>query len=504
MGEWILTGFGFAFAPLNVAAMTLGVVIGMAAGAIPGLTGATAMTILLPLTFAFPAETGILFLLAIWNAAVYAGSIPAIVLDIPGTAAAASVAIEGHEMARRGLARRALRASVIGSTVGGFVSAAALLFLSPPLAALSLRFGPAELFAFAFFGMATVVSLSSGSLLRGLIGALIGLLMATVGLSPDGRPRFVFDPEFISGFPLIPTLIGVFTIPVVLDLILEQRRRIAVDTARRWEKDSFLFRAADWAANAVNFARSAVIGVVVGILPGAGPTIAGFVAYGEARRAARPPHEFGRGDVRGVIAADTANNAAVFSSLVPALTLGIPGSVDAVIILAALTMHGLLPGPQLFDRTPEIVYTVFAGIFVANALMLLAGVTGARWIARVTRVRLSVLAPVILILSLLGAYAYHNNAFDVALALGLGLAAWVLRLIGVPLAPLILGLILGVPLETHFTQATTLYDGPWAAFALRPIALTFLVLAMAGIAWSLWRDLRARRRAARNPEEETR
>lgn len=503
MGEWILTGLGFAFEPLNVAAMALGVAIGMAAGAIPGLTGATAMTILLPLTFAFPAETGILFLLAIWNAAVYAGSIPGIVLNIPGTAAAASVAIEGHEMAKRGLARRALRASVVGSTVGGFASAAALLLLSPPLAALSLRFGPAELFAFSFFGMATVVSLSSGSLIRGAISAVIGLFLATVGISPEGVNRFVLDPELISGFPLIPTLIGVFTIPVVLELILEQRRQIAVDTRTGWGRDDFLFRLADWARHGVNFARSSVIGVVVGILPGAGPTIAGFVAYGEARRSARRPHEFGRGDVRGVIAADTANNAAVFSSLVPALTLGIPGSVDAVIIMAALTMHGLLPGPTLFDRSPEVVYTVFAGIFVANALMLLAGVTCARWIAGVTRIRLSVLAPVILILSLLGAYAYHNNAFDVALALGVGLAGWVLRLAGVPLAPLILGLILGVPLETHFTQAMTLYGDPWSAFALRPIALAFLALAVAGIVWSLWRDLRERRRAARETEEET-
>jgi len=493
MTEWMLAGLGYSLAPGNILAMVLGVFVGMAAGAIPGLSGAAAMTMLLPLTFVFPAETGILFLLAIWNAAVYAGSIPGIVLNIPGTAAAASVAIEGHLMARKGLARRALRASVIGSTIGGVVSALSLLFLSPPLAQLSLLFGPAEMFSFAFFGMATVVSLTSGALLKGLLSALIGLLLATVGIAPTGDNRFVFTPDFITGFPLIPTLVGLFTIPVVLGLIREQRQRVAQDTRGMWAPDSFLFKLADWGRHWFNFVRSSVIGVVVGVLPGAGPTIAGFISYSEAKRAAKPADEYGKGEAGGVIAADTANNAAIFSSLVPALTLGIPGSVDAVIILAALTMHGLLPGPTLFRQNPEVVYTVFMGIFVVNAIMLVTGVLFAKYIANVTRIRLSLLAPGILSLALLGAFSVRNDLWDVLLALTVGLVGYVLHKLGLSLAALILGLILGDILETHFHQAVILYDNVWDAFIERPVSLVLLVLAFASMGYSIWRDLKSRR-----------
>ena len=493
MDHWMLLGLGYALQPGNIAVMVLGVVIGMIFGATPGLSGAAAMTMLLPLTFLFPAQTGVLFLLAIWNAAVYAGSIPSILLNIPGTAAAAATAIEGHLLARRGLARRALRASIVGSTIGGIAAAASLLFMSPPLASLSLLFGPAEMFSFALFGMATVISLSSGSLLRGLIGALIGLAMATVGFAPDGSERFVFTPDFLDGFPLIPTLVGMFTIPVVLNLVLEQRPQIARDLSSLKAADPFLLRLSDWTKHWFNILRSAIIGVVVGVLPGTGPTIAAFVSYGEARRAAKPPHEFGKGDVGGVLASETANNAAVFSSLVPAITLGIPGSVDAVIILAALTMHGLMPGPTLFERSPEIVYTVFMGAFVTNVIMLVVGLFGAKYIAQFTRIRLSLMVPVILTLGLLGAFAVHNNIFDVFLALGVGLFGFVLHRFGISLAALVLGLILGDILEVQFYQAVTLYDNAWQAFFERPISLLFILLAFASIGYSLWKDYRERR-----------
>ncbi len=493
MGHLIAHGFQEVFTLVNLSAMFGGVLIGMTFGAIPGLSGATAMTMLLPLTFVFRADTGVLFLIAIWNAAVYAGSIAAICINIPGNAAAAACAIEGHAMARRGLARRALRASIVGATIGGFCAAASLMLLSPPLAALALTFGPAEMFGLALFGMAAVVSLASGSLLRGAIGMLIGLLIASVGTAPTGDIRLVLVPDLINGLPMVPTLVGLFTVPVLLEMVLHRRTRVATDIASLRAKDSFLLHLSDWAEHWFTIAKSAVIGVFLGVVPGHGPTIASFIAFGEARRSAREPHEFGNGDVRGVLAPETAANAAVFSSLVPALTLGIPGSVDAVIVMAALTMHGMIPGPMLLQRSGDVLYTIFAGAFVANAMMLLVALVGARVFASVTRAPLSVLAPVIVVFSLVGAFAVNGDMFDVYVALGTGLFGFVLRLLRVPLPPLLLGLILGGPIETYFLQATVLYDNVWQAMT-RPVCLLLVVLTIATVALSVRKEFATRRK----------
>jgi putative tricarboxylic transport membrane protein len=495
MEHLIAHGFLNVFTLGNLLAIVLGVAVGMIFGAIPGLSGATAMTMLLPLTFVFPADTGVLFLIAIWNAAVYAGSIAAICLNIPGNAAAAACAIEGHLLAQRGLARRALRASIVGATIGGFAAAASLMLLSPPLAAMALTFGPAEMFGLALFGMAAVVSLASGSLLRGTIGVLIGLLIATIGTAPTGDIRLVVTPDLINGLPMIPTLVGFFTVPVLLEMVLHRRTRVAVNLASLDQPDSFLLRLSDWAAHWFTIAKSAVIGVFLGVVPGHGPTIASFIAFGEARRTAKPGHEFGHGDIRGVLAPETAANAAVFSSLVPALTLGIPGSVDAVIVMAALTMHGMIPGPMLIQSSGDVLYTIFAGAFVANTFMLIFALTCARLIARVTRAPLAILAPVIIVFALVGAFAVNGDMFDVYVALATGLFGFALRLMRVPLPPLLLGLILGGPIETYFLQASVLYNSVWQAMT-RPICAVLVVLTLGTIGYTLAKELSARRTPA--------
>lgn len=490
------TGLLASLSPLNVVLMLGGVLLGMVFGAMPGLTGAAAMTMLLPVTFSLPPQAGILFLIATWNAAVYAGSIPAIVLNIPGTAASAATALDGHPLARKGKATTALRASIFGSVLGAFMSGLALLLLSPPLAKLSLMFGPAEMFAFAFFGLATIVSLSSGTMIKGLFSGLFGLLMATVGFAPSGALRFVYTPGLLDGFPIVTTLIGLFTVPEVLSLIQGGKAHVAKESAVLTKAGNFLLVARDWVTHGFNFLRSAVIGTIVGVLPGSGPTVAGFISYNEARRASKNRERFGEGEIAGVIAADTANNAAVLSSLVPALTLGIPGSVDAVIILAALTMHGLAPGPLLFQQDGPAVYTVFMGVFVANALMLLVGVFGARWIAQVTRLRLSILAPAILVFAMVGSFAVRNNWFDVVLALVIGLVGYGFRTIGIPLAPMVLGLILGPILERNLYQSIVYYSGRTGLLLHNPIAFIFMLLALLTIIVPLineTREARARR-----------
>lgn len=500
MGDFILSGLINSLQIQNLLAMLLGVVTGMIFGAIPGLTAAAAMTILLPLTFVFPAEMGVLFLLGIWNAAVYAGSIPAIVLNIPGTAASAATTLEGHLMAAQGKATRALRASVVGSTVGGFCSALTLLFLSPVLARLSLMFGPAEMFAFTLFGLLIIVTLSSGTMVKGLIAGLLGLLLSVVGFAPSGSIRFAYTPDLVEGFPIIVVLIGLFTFPEVFSLIREQKSVVEKGEGALLTKDSFLFRLRDWKENAVNFIRSSVIGSIVGVLPGAGPTIAGFISYNEAKRAAKSTQKFGKGEVAGVIASDTANNAAVLSSLVPALTLGIPGSVDAVIILAALTMHGILPGPMLFQNNTDMVYTVFMGVFVCNILMLIVGVLSARHIAKVTKCRGSILAPFIIIFALVGSFAVRNNWFDVFSAFGIGLVGYGLREMDIPLAPMVLGVILGPILERNLHQTMVLFGDHPLDLLTMPIFLILMALCAMSLAMPLWRGIKDKKSADTSSE----
>ena len=490
MEELILTSLAHAFHWQNLLAMLVGVIIGIIFGAIPGLTAAAAMTILLPLTFIFPADMGILFLIAIWNAGTYAGSIPAITLNIPGTPASAATALDGYALSKKGKATRALRASIFGSTLGAMVSGLTLVFLSPPLARLSLMFGPAEMFSFALFGLAVIVSLSSGTLVKGLISGFLGLLMATVGFAPSGYPRFAYTPDLLDGFPIIITLIGLFTIPEVLMLIHEKRASVARPGAVVLTKDPFLLRLKDWTDHGFNFLRSSIIGSFVGVLPGAGPTIAGFVAYNEAKRPSKHPETFGKGEIDGVIAADTANNAAVLSSLVPALTIGIPGSIDAVIILAALTMHGLLPGPMLFTKDAVLVYTVFIGVFIANLLMLLVGSLSSRYIAQLTRVRVSLLVPVIIVFGLLGSFAVRNNWIDILFTVAIGLTGYGLRRVGIPLAPLVLGVILGPILEVKLFQMVQYFQGRISGLFTRPIFIIFIILSIFSIIWPLYRDMK--------------
>jgi putative tricarboxylic transport membrane protein len=353
-------------------------------------------------------------------------------------------------------------------------------------------FGPAETFAFALFGLSIIVSLSSDSLINGLISGFLGLLIATVGFAPSGALRFVYTPELIDGFPVIIVLIGLFTIPEVMDLIERQRLTIAKNSSDdvSSKRSNFLLKLSDWRSFGFNFLRSSGIGSFVGILPGAGPTIAGFVSYNEARRASKNPTAFGKGEIDGVIAADTANNAAVLSSLVPALTLGIPGSVDAVIILAALTMHGLLPGPMLFERNADLVYAVFMGVFVANFIMLIVGSISARHIAKITRVRVSILSPIILVFAIVGAFAVRNNWFDVFLAIIIGLIGYGLKRMNIPLAPLVLGAILGPILERNLYQMVVSYSGRINELIIRPIFIVFILLSILSILVPILRSKR--------------
>ena len=349
------------------------------------------------------------------------------------------------------------------------------------------------------FGLSLVVSIASNhGLLKGVISLLIGLLLATVGYSPGGAQRFAFIPDLLNGFPVIPTLIGVFTVPQVLSLIGQRRKRVLVDTAVLSGKDTFFLRLADWRTHWFNLVRSAAIGIFVGIHPGAGPTVSSFITYNEARRACKPGDvPFGKGNIDGVLAADTGANAAVLASLVPALAIGIPGSADTVIIMAALTLHGLIPGPGLVERAPVEIYTILTGIFVANLFMLLAGWFGASYFAQLTKVRTSILVPLILVAAGVGAFATENNWFNVLLAFGVGLFCYGLVKLKISLVPLVLGLILGPVLEVNLKQSIQLYGSFVNMLVDRPVALALFVVAVVALVWPLIADSRKAARAKR-------
>lgn len=479
MGGLILHGFTSSLSPANTGIMAIGVVIGIVSGSIPGLTGAAAMTLLLPVTYGMGVVPAVLLLIAIWNAAVWAGAVPAIVVGIPGTSSAAATLLDGRPLALQGVAGRALRASLVGAFVGSVAAAIVLLFVAPALGGVVRYLGPAEIFAFATFGMTLVVSVTRGSALNAVISALIGLFIGTIGLAPSGFPRFVYTPDMQTGFSMIPMLIGLFTFPELMNRIRNGQQ--SVGSAEAIKRDMFLLHLHDWSAHWFNFVRSAVLGVFMGMHPGAGPSVASFVTYNEARRASKSGPQFGEGNIDGVIAADTGANAAVLSGLMPAFLLGIPGSVDTVIIIAALTLHGLEPGPTLFAQHGSLVYTIFTGAFIANILLLVIGLLTARWIAKVAKVPATVLVPVVTVMALVGAFSVQDNWFDVATALGAGLLGYALRSMGVSTIPLLLGLILGPILETNLYQAIQVYGSISSAIFTRPVAVIFLLISVANL-----------------------
>ena len=469
------------FTPQVLLIMVGGVLLGLGFGSIPGVSATTGMILLLPLTFFLPPLQGVMLLISIWLSGTYAGSIPAIVLNIPGTAASVATAIDGYPLSQQGQAPRALRASIVGSVFGGIVSAVALVFFSPPLADLALRFRPPEMFAFALFGMTIIVSLSAGALARGALAGVLGMLLASVGFGPAGTARFAYTINLLDGFPIVIVLIGLFTFPQILELLQKGAISIEQNSERRNEPVErmdrlYLLRISDLARHGVNLVRSAIIGVIVGILPGSGPTVAGFVGYSEAKRASKDKDSFGKGNIDGVISAETANNASILSSLIPTLTLAIPGSVVAVIVLAALQMHGIVAGPRLFQQSGDLVAAIFIGVFVVQFVLLAAGLTFGRFIALITRVPVNVLTPIVFAMALAGAYSVRNNVWDVIVATFIGFIGYGLHLLRIPLSPLILAAILGPIVERNWYLTYQLYADDWGRLFVRPIFLLLMGL----------------------------
>lgn len=456
-----------------------GVFTGIAIGSLPGLTATMGVAVLLPVTFGMTPLTGLLLLIGVYFGGVFGGSITSILLNTPGTPAAAATALDGYPMTRRGDADRAMVIAVVSSTIGGIIGTIILVLIAPQLAGVALNFKSPETFALAFFGLSIIASVSGESILKGIISALIGLLISVVGLDPvTAQARFTFGmANLSSGIALIPVLIGLFAAAEAFRMTSAEKRREAPKINYRNLFKIVFDTLRDW----VNIIRSSIIGCLIGIIPGAGADIAAFVSYNESKRWTRKKSKwkFGEGRGEGVVAPEAANNSLTAGAFVPLLTLGIPGDAVAAVMLGALIIQGIRPGPQIFESSSELVYSLFSGMFVAYVFLFIIGLLGIKLFLKILDVPKSWLAPVILSLCVVGSFAINNNIFDVYVMLGTAILGYVLIKLKIPVSPIILALILGPMAESEFRRSLSISDGSYTIFLQSPIAMTLIIFGLA-------------------------
>ncbi|PZX13090.1 putative tricarboxylic transport membrane protein [Palleronia aestuarii] len=485
-----------ALTPLNLLFAAVGVVLGTVVGALPGLSATMAVAVLVPFTFTMDPASGLIALGAIYTGAIYGGAYAAILVNTPGTPSAIATTFDGYPMARRGDGGVAISLATMASFVGGIVGALALLALAPPLARVALAFGPPEYFWLAIFGLTLIAALSVGNTLKGLIGALLGLFLSTIGVAVvGGDVRYTLGMQsFLGGIDLTSAIIGLYCIPVLIDLVAtrDPHLKSAETGGLRLGESARIFL-----AQKVNVVRSAVIGTVVGILPGAGGSIAGLVSYSEARRSSDSPERFGKGAPEGIVATEAANNATVGGGFIPTLVLGIPGTPPDAIILGALLVQGIKIGPTLFADEAGIVYTFIWGLLIATVLMLPAGLLIGRYAySTVVRIPKAMLAPTVALLTVIGSFAIHSNPKDAQMMVGLGILAWGLARYGFAPSPIVLGLVLGQIAEQGFVQTYLIGNASGRIaemFFGRPISIGIILAAVLTLAYPFVAD-RIRRR----------
>ena len=475
--------------------ITVGVIAGILGGATPGISPSMAVALFLPFTFTMSPTMALVLLVAIYIAANFGGSITAVTINTPGTPSAVVTAFDGYPLTRQGKAGTGLGVSLIASTIGGLIGTIILILFSIPLAKVALSFWPQEYFALAIMGLTTVATLGGENWKKALVAVLFGLLLNTIGLDPImGVRRYTFGViQLFDGFTFVPVLIGLFALSEVFSKIEEYSlgtTKPADDLVSKWPS------IADYWKLKFSILRSSVLGTIIGIFPGAGGTIASFIAYDVEKRLSKQPELFGKGSPEGVAAAEASNSSSVGGALVPLLSLGIPGSATAAILIGALMIHDLAPGPELFTKNPEIVYGLFSSMFLANLIMLVLGLAGSRLWIKVTEIPGSVLLPMIFTFSILGSYAVKYSFFDVWTCLGFGIVGWLLKRYGFPLSPVVLGVVLGPIAETNFRQAMLL--GGWTSFFTRPISVTLLLISAASTLIPILQNRAAEKKKLRN------
>jgi putative tricarboxylic transport membrane protein len=471
----LILGFETALSAENLMWCFVGVLLGTVIGVLPGLGSTTGVAILLPLTLGLEPVSALIMLAGIYYGAQYGGTITSVLISTPGEAATVVTTIDGYQMARRGRAGAALSISAIGSFVAAIISLALLMALAPPFAEFALRFGPPEMLAVMVLGLATIVSFSGEDRVLGATMAVLGLVIAMVGVDTgSGVARYTFGSvDLLSGIPFVEVMIGLFAVGEVLHQI---REGAAAPIRARFHE--LLISRDDLKRSVGPILRGSGLGFLFGCLPGAGSTLASFMAYGIEKRVSTRRDEFGHGAIEGVAAPESANNAAANANFVPTLTLGVPGGATTAVLLGAFTIYGIQPGPLLFDQQPELVWGLLASFFIGNLILLVLNLPLAPVFAQLLRVPYGYLYPLILFTSVLGAYAISNNLFSVWVVLVFGLVGYAMKRLGFPTAPLVLGLVLGPLFEKALVQTSAIGDGNLLIVFSRPLCVTVLGLAV--------------------------
>ena len=482
----IYAAFPILFSPTGIALMLLGTSLGIVVGAMPGLTGAMLIALSLPLTFSMSGEYALVLLVSMYVGAISGGLITATLLRIPGTPASMMTTYDGYPLAAAGHGHRALALGIFASFGGGIISWFFLVMISAPLAKLSLQLGPFEFFALVVVAMVLIISVSGRSLAKGMLSGFLGILFAMPGSSPaSGTPRWTMGiTELNDGLKLLPVLIGLFAINQIVAQLFESETKAA---STQKVQGSLLLNLSDAMRHGVNVIRSSLIGTFVGILPGVGANIGSVVAYSAAKGVSKQPEQFGHGSEEGIVASEAANNATVGGALVPLIAMGIPGSVIDAVLLGAMTVHGLQPGPMLIVNDHRVVGVIMGTMLLANVFMFVFMLATAKWISRLTRVPRSLLVPIVLVLCVVGSFALANRMFDVWVMIGMGAIGFAMDRAGIPLAPFVIGFVLAPIGEQHISEGLMQSGNSWQPLFTRPIALVFLLAALATLAFSLYR-----------------
>jgi len=490
MIENLIAGFAFILNPGSIAAALSGIVCGIVVGALPGLSATMAVAVLAPFTFFMAPEIGIPFLLGVFKAAIWGGSISAVTINTPGTAAAAAMVMDGHALARKGQARRALEISLYSSVIGDLFSTILLIAAATSLAAVAVRFGPPEFVMLYLLALVTIASVSGRHAPKAVFSTGLGFLIACIGLDPmSGAQRFTFgNTDLIGGIGLIPLLIGLFALSEVFTEVEKMRPRLEFLKVGQDEPRATL---ADMRRVAPAVARSSGIGFFIGILPGIGAEIACWLSYGFAKRQSKNPEEFGHGSIEGVAAAESGANAACPGDLVPMMVFGIPGDTVTAVLLGAFMAQGLIPGPQLFEKHATLVYGFFAVLLISNLMLLGIGYLFIRYLRGITMIAPGLLYPSVVALCFAGSFAVNSSYFDLGLTVIGGVAGYLMRKLSIPIAPLVIAMLVAPGLENALRQSLLLSDGSLAIFVTRPIAAGLLSVITAGVLLVIWKHFRS-------------
>lgn len=482
IGENLAPAMGLVFGSTSLVILLAGVFLGIILGALPGFGSSQSLALLFPLTFIMNGPDAILFCVAVYSAAEYGGSIPAILIRTPGTPGGAVTVLDGYEMTRKGLASKALKVSLFSGVIGGVTSTLIFIVAGSTLAWIGLQFGPGEMFALGLFGLSIIGSFFGRDPSKGFLATGIGLLLATIGSSGFGGLRFTFDlAPLMDGLPLVVVVIGLLAAPEAFRLLIEHRgsdveEHGAIDVATHKERNRFT--GADAVRLIPTWIRNSLIGTAIGAIPGAGASVGSLIAYNEEKRWSKRGDEFGTGVEEGVAAPESANNAVVAGTLVPSLALGIPGSGTAAILIGVLITKGIVPGPLLFKESTSLVLAIFVGLIVANIMLLGVGLMGAKVWEKVAYVPRRILGPFVMLMIVIGTYAYSNYAAHVVMVLIIGGLAYYFEKLEIPSVPIMLAFVMGPIIERNLNKALTIHAGDLTVVLTRPITIAILLLAL--------------------------